>query len=75
MDISGPYKETSRGDMYIISFVDWLTIWPDAYAVEDKRDQTVVNLILTNFFQCMGPHLAAGDCMENVNTVMKETLK
>lgn len=31
MDASRPYRETPRGNMYIVSFVDWLTNWPKPY--------------------------------------------
>ena len=47
LDISGPYGETPQGNNYIVSFVDWLTNWPEAYAVKDKKAQTVANLVLT----------------------------
>lgn len=36
MDVSGLYGETSKGNIYIVSFVDWLTSWPEAYAVLNK---------------------------------------
>ena len=35
LDISGPYGETMRENVYIVSFVDWLTNWPEAYAIAD----------------------------------------
>ena len=50
LDISGPYGETLRRNVYIVSFVDWLTNWPEAYAVTDKKAQTVPSLILTEIF-------------------------
>ena len=34
LDISGPYGEPPRGNNYIVSFIDWLTNWPEAYAVK-----------------------------------------
>ena len=55
LDISGPYGETLRGNVYIVCFVDWLTNWPDAYAVADKKAQTVASLILTDNFALWGP--------------------
>ena len=47
LDISGPYGETPQMNNYIVSFIDWLTNWPEAYAVKDKKAQTVANLVLT----------------------------
>ena len=54
LDISGPYGETLQGNVYIVSFVDWLTNWPEAYTIADKKAQTVASLILTEIFPCYG---------------------
>ena len=56
MDLSGPYGETPRGNQYIVSFVDWLTNWPEAYAIPDEKAQTVSELILTEIFIRYGSH-------------------
>ena len=40
MDISGPYEETSRGNQYILSFVDWLT-GQKLMPIPDKKVQKV----------------------------------
>lgn len=37
MDVSGIYGETPRGNMHILNSVDWLTNWPKAYAVCNKK--------------------------------------
>lgn len=50
----GPYHVTSRGNIYIVSFVDWLTNWVEAYAVKDKTAQTVTQLILNEIFPRVG---------------------
>lgn len=36
MDVSAPYPEMSRGNIYIVGFVDWLTNLVEAYVVKDK---------------------------------------
>ena len=46
LDISGPYPTTLSGNKYIISFVDWYSGWPVAFAVPGKRAETVVHLVL-----------------------------
>lgn len=46
MDVSGPYEKTSRGNVYIVSFVDWLTNGAEAFAVPDKKAKTVADLIM-----------------------------
>jgi len=76
LDISGPYSETSQGNVYIVSFVDWLTNWPEAYAVADKKAQTVASLILTELFPRYGAPLeiVTDNGTENVNRIMKETM-
>lgn len=33
-----------------MSFVDWLTNWPEALAMPDKSTQTIADLILTKMF-------------------------
>ena len=70
LDISGPYDETLQGNVYIVSFVDWLTNWPEAYAVADKKAQTVAGLILTEIF----PRYGTDNGAENVNEIMRETM-
>ena len=57
MDVSGPYGETSRGNKYIVSFVDWLTNWPVAFVVPDKKAQTVAGLLLTEIIPHFGTPL------------------
>ena len=52
IDISSPYGEIPRGNKYILSFVDWLTNWSEAYPIPDKRAQTVAGLL---YFLGMGP--------------------
>ena len=76
MDISGPYGENMRGNVYIVSFIDWLTNWPEAYAVADKKAKTVVSLILTEIFPWYGAPLeiVTDNGAENVNEIMRETM-
>lgn len=33
MDVSEPYVETPRSNVYIVSFVEWLTNWLEAFDV------------------------------------------
>lgn len=74
IDISGLYGETPRGHLYIMSFVDWLTNWPGAYAVPDKRAKQLSNLILAEIFsRCGAPvQLVMDNVPENVNKIMTE---
>lgn len=76
MDVSGPYEETSRGNMYTVSFVDWLLNWPEAYAVPNKKTQTVTDLVMNKIFPQNGVpvQLITNNGPENVNRVMTEVL-
>ena len=49
MDVSGPCTKMPRGNVYIVSFVDWLTNWVKAYAVMNKTAQTTAQHILVCF--------------------------
>ena len=76
LDITDQYGETLRGNVYIVSFVDWLTNWAEAYAVSDKKAQTVASLILTEIFPVYGAPLEIliDNGAENVNEIMRETM-
>ena len=77
LDISGPYGETQRGNLYIVSFVDWLTNWPEAFAVPDKKAQTVAKLLLSEIFPRYGAprQLVTDNGPENLNKIMQETVE
>ena len=76
LDVTDQYGETQRGNVYIVSFVDWLTNWAEAYAVSDKKAQTVASLILTEIFPVHGAPLeiVIDNGAENVNEIMRETM-
>ena len=77
LDVSGPYGESSQGNKFIVSFVDWLTNWPEAYAVPDKKAQTVAGLLLTEVIPRFGTplELVSDNGPENVNEVMRQTME
>ena len=76
LDISGPYGTSDRGNCYILGFVDWLTGWPKAFVIPDKRAWTVSDIILSEIFSRYGApeQLVTDNGSENVNKVMRETL-
>ena len=76
MDVSGPYDETPRGNKYIVSFVDWLTNWPEAFAVPDKKAQTVAGLLLTEMIPRFGTplELVSDNGPKNVNEIMRQSV-
>lgn len=74
MDVSGPYREISRGNIYIMNFVDWWTNCSEAYAVPDKRAQMVADLVMNEYSLHMVPQLVTDNGLENMNKIMTEVL-
>lgn len=76
IDVSGLYGKAPKGNIYIVSFVDWLTSWPEAYAVLNKKYQTVADRITSEIFPRYGApvHLVTDKGPEDVNKVMTEAL-
>ena len=76
MDISGPYGKTTRGNQYILSFVDWYSNWPEAFPLPNKKAETVAKVLLTEIFPRYGTplQLVTDNGPENVNHIMRETL-
>lgn len=73
MDLSGTYGETTRGNTYIVGFVDWLMDWPEAFALADKKARTVVDLVVGEIFPRYDAplQLVTDDGPEYVNNIMK----
>ena len=76
LDLSGPYPTSLLGNKYIIAFVDWYSVWPEAFAVPDKTAGTVADLIIEQIYPRFGCPLQifSDNGTKNVNKVMKETL-
>ena len=77
LDLSGPYPQSMSGNKYIIAFVDWLSGWPEAFAVLDKTADTVANLLIEEIYPRYGCPLqiVIDNKTENVNNVIRETLE
>ena len=76
LDLSGPYPKTMSGNKYIIAFVNWLSGWPEAFAVPDKTADTVAHLLIKEIFPRFGCPLqiVTDNGSENVNKVVQETM-
>ena len=72
LDLAGPFPITMSGNRYIISFVDWLSGWVEAFPVADKTADTVVFLLQNEIFPRFGcPLVLVTDNVgENVNKTM-----
>jgi hypothetical protein len=46
VDIMGPLAETKEGNKYIIVFMDYLTRWPEAFAMPDQSAKTVARIFI-----------------------------
>ena len=77
LDISGPYPKTHSGNQYILTFIDMYSGWPEAFAVTYKKGETVVRLLTDEIFPRFGAplQLLTDNGPENVNKIMKKTLK
>ena len=74
MDVSGPYNITKKGNKYIVSMVDWLTNWVEAFPVQRKDAQTIAEILMNEIFPRHGaPRVFVTDNSgEFGNTIMKE---
>ena len=46
MDLIGPFKETERGNRYVVVLTDYLTKWPEAEAIPDKKATTIAKFMI-----------------------------
>lgn len=77
LDVSGPYPKTHSGNQYIVTFIDMYSGWPEAFAVPNKKAETVVHLLVDEIFPRFGTplQLLTDNGPENVNKAMKKTLE
>ena len=77
LDLSGPYPTTLSGNKYIVSFIDFYSGYPEAFAVPDKCADTIAYLLINEIFPRYGCmlELVTDNGTENVNRVVRETLQ
>ena len=46
IDLIGPLSRTSDGNQWLVVAIDYLTKWPEAKAIRDKRAETVASFIV-----------------------------
>jgi hypothetical protein len=54
-DLVGPLPKTERGNVYIVSFVDYFSKWPEAVAIPDSKSKTVLRAFLDNVVYRFSP--------------------
>ena len=77
LDLSGPFKPSMSGNVYIASFVDIYSGWIEAFPIPDKKAETVLNLLLEEIiprFSCP-LSITTDNGKEFVNNAFEETLK
>lgn len=77
IDLSGPYPETLSGNKYIIGFIDHFSGYPEAFAVKDKKAETIAHLLIEEIIprHSVPLQILSDNGSENVNRVMKKTCK
>ena len=76
IDISGPYPKTHSGNQYMVTIIDVYSGWPEAFAVPNKKAETVAHILIDEIFPRYGAPLqiVSDNGPEHVNNVMKQTL-
>ena len=54
VDVMGPFKETIRGNRFVIVIGDYFTKWMEAYPVPNHKAETVATTLVDNFFSRFG---------------------
>jgi hypothetical protein len=64
------------GNKYIVGFIDLYSGWPEAFAVSNKKEENIANLLLEEVFPRFSAllQLLCDNAGENVSQIMKETL-
>ena len=77
LDLSGPYRKTLSGNVYICSFIDVYSGWLEAYAIPDKSADTIVTVLLEEIIVRHSTPLKiiSDNGTEFVNRSFAETLK
>ena len=77
IDLSGPYRKTLSGNVYIASFVCVLTGYCNAWPIPDKEANTVLNILIEEFIPRHSTPLKiiTDNGKEFINAVFERTLK
>ena len=55
LDVLGPFSnESDRGNRYVVSFMDYYTKWPEAFATADHKASTVLKLLFEQVIPAHG---------------------
>jgi hypothetical protein len=72
----GIYLKSKSGNSYILSLVDYFTKWPEAFAIPDKKAETITSSLFTNFLTMGFPAIYSSDQgREFLNSVMSSLIE
>lgn len=54
VDVMGPLPRTNKGNVYILSVIDYFTKWPEAYALPNQEAETVADALLGGILSRFG---------------------
>ena len=59
INLVGPFPITTRGNQYVLTFIDSFTRWPEAFPIPDKKIETVAWVFINHIYKrCLvGNHL------------------
>jgi hypothetical protein len=50
IDAAEPFPQSDQGNQYFLIAMDYLTKWPEAYAIPNQEAPTVADVLVTNCF-------------------------
>ena len=50
MDIIGPLPQSNKSNLYILTFIDYFTKWPEAFPLNNISSETVAQIMVEEVF-------------------------
>ncbi|XP_021430909.2 uncharacterized protein K02A2.6-like [Oncorhynchus mykiss] len=54
VDVVGPFPTTDSGNRWVLTAMDYLTKWPESYALPDQEAETIVDTLTAEMFSRFG---------------------
>ena len=71
MDVIGPFKRTAKGNQYILTMTCYFSKWIEAFAIPDKRAQSIAAAIYAAYCRHGAPtNIITDQGREFVNKVL-----
>ncbi len=74
IDLVGPLVETEGGHRYVLTVVDHLSGFLEAFPIQDKQATTIAKVLVNEIFNCYSwpLHLLSDNGLEFVNEILQE---